>query len=147
MGVALHADHVHGLLQMFEPLLVLDAKALLLIHDHEAEIPELYVLGQQAVGADGDVHFAFRQIRQRRFEFLGCAKPAEHLGAHGEWLETPLEGLEVLKCQDCSRSENRHLLTVAQRFKGGAHHHLGLAKNPHRRTAGGPWVEGFPCRA
>ena len=80
------------------------------------------------MGADGDVHLAFRQVRQRRFEFLGCAKPAEHLGAHGEWLETPLEGLEVLKCEDCSRSQDRHLLAVAQRLEGGAHHHFGLAE-------------------
>jgi hypothetical protein len=42
----------------------LTPKALLLIHDDQAQIAKLDVLRKQAVGADGDIDFALRQIRQ-----------------------------------------------------------------------------------
>ena len=83
---------------MFKPFFVLDAEALLLIHDHQPKVTEYHVLRQKPVGADGNVHLAFPQIRQSRLEFFGRTKSAEHLGPYGEGLEPPLEGLEVLKC-------------------------------------------------
>ena len=66
IGVALMLMHVHALLEVLEALLVLDAEALLLVHDDQAQILELDVLRKQAVGADGDVDLAFGQIRDRR---------------------------------------------------------------------------------
>ena len=107
---------------------MLDAEALLLIHDHQAEIAELDVLREQAVGADGDIDLALGQVGQRRLEFLGRAEAAEHLDAHRERLEAPLEGLEVLKCEHRGGRQHGHLLAIAQRLEGGAHHHLGLAE-------------------
>ena len=65
-GVALMLITSTVLLELLEPLLVLHAEALLLVHDHQAQIAELHVLREQAVGADGDIDLAFGQIRQRR---------------------------------------------------------------------------------
>ena len=90
--------YVHRFLELFEPLLVLDAEALLLIHDHQAQVAKLHVLREQPVRADGDIDLAFRQIGQRGLEFLGRAEAAEHFDAHGKRLKAPLEGLEMLKC-------------------------------------------------
>src|ERR1019366_9239044 len=78
-------------------LLVFDSEALLLIDDHEAEIPELDVFRKQAVGADGDVDFALGEIRYRSLQLLGRAKAAKHLHADREGLEAAFEGFEMLK--------------------------------------------------
>ena len=51
-------QHVHGLPQLLEPFLVLDAEALLLVDDDQAQILELHVLADQAMGADDDVDAA-----------------------------------------------------------------------------------------
>ena len=52
-GEHIHPDEV--LLQLF---LVLHAKALFLVDDDKTEVVELYVLGQQPVGAHHDIHAA-----------------------------------------------------------------------------------------
>ena len=41
--------------QLLEALLVLDAEPLFLVDDHQAEIAELHIFLQQAMGADDDV--------------------------------------------------------------------------------------------
>ena len=43
---------------------MLDAEALFLVDDHQTQIAELDVLREQAVGADGDIDLAFREIVQ-----------------------------------------------------------------------------------
>jgi len=50
---------------VLEALFVLDPEALLLVDDYEAQILELNVLRKQAMGADGDVDPALRQIHNR----------------------------------------------------------------------------------
>ncbi len=77
---------------------MLDAEALLLVDDHQAQIAELDVLGKQAVRADGEIDLAFGQVGEAGRQFLGTAEAAEHLDAHRKGLEAPLEGLEMLKC-------------------------------------------------
>ena len=71
-------------LQLLQPLLVLDAEALLFVDDHQAEIAELDVLRKQAVGADGEIDLAFGEIGQRGLQLLRGAEAAEHLDAHRE---------------------------------------------------------------
>ena len=53
-----HRQHVHVGAQRLEVLLVLDAEALLLVDDDEAEVLELHLGAEQAVRADDDVDAA-----------------------------------------------------------------------------------------
>src|ERR1019366_4855237 len=82
---------------------------------------------KQAVGADGDVDFALGEIRYRSLQLLGRAKPAEHLHADREGLEAAFEGFEMLKYENCSRSQDDDLFTIPESFEGGAHDDFGLA--------------------
>ena len=50
-----HGQDIDLLAQVFEPFLVLDAEALLLVDDHQAEVLELDVLAHEAVRADDDI--------------------------------------------------------------------------------------------
>ena len=70
MGVAVMREHVDVGLELLDALLVLDAEALLLVDDEQAEILELDVLGQQPVGADD-------ARRPRRLQ------PVDHLAGPG----------------------------------------------------------------
>ena len=51
-------EHIHADESLFQLLLVLDAEALLLVDDDQPQIMELYIVGQQPVGADNDVYCA-----------------------------------------------------------------------------------------
>src|ERR1019366_724884 len=110
-------------------LLVFDPKALLLVDNYQAQIFELDVFGEQAVGADCDVDSALGQIHYRSLQLLGRAKPAEHLHAHREGLEAAFEGFEMLKYQYCSWRQDNDLLAVPEGFKSGAHDDFGLAES------------------
>ena len=44
--------------QLLQPFLVLDAEALFLVDDHQAELLELHRFRQDRMGADHDVHRA-----------------------------------------------------------------------------------------
>ena len=44
---------------------MLDAETLLLVHNDQTQILKLDILGQQAMGADGDIDLALRQVGQR----------------------------------------------------------------------------------
>ena len=54
-------QHVHLELQLAEQLLLLDAEALLLVDDHQAEVLAADVAREQPVGADQDVHPALAE--------------------------------------------------------------------------------------
>ena len=60
-----HRQHVDRRPQLLEPLLVLDAEALLLVDDDQAQVLELHVLRQQPVRADDDVDLAVREPLER----------------------------------------------------------------------------------
>ncbi len=58
-----HGEHVDIFADFLEALFVRHAEALLFIHDEQAQIVKLHVLGKQAMRSDDHVHFA-------RFEFV-----------------------------------------------------------------------------
>ncbi len=66
IGVALMAIASMPLRDFLQPLLVLDAEALLFVDDHEAEILPLDVLREQPMRADHQIDFALRDIRRAR---------------------------------------------------------------------------------
>ena len=105
-----------------------DSEALLLVHDHQAQVLELHIPRKQAMGADGDVNLAGGDVGYDFFQLFGRAKTAEHLDAHGERLEAVLEGFEMLEAENGGRREHRHLLAVPQRLEGRAHDDFGFAE-------------------
>ena len=106
---------------------MLDAEALLLVDDHEPQVFEPDVPGQEPVGSDDDVDRAGGQPRDRLLRLL-LALEARELGqAHGEPGEALLEGLVVLGDEQRGGHEDRHLFAVLDGFEGGAQGDLGLA--------------------
>ena len=146
-GRGAHGQHVHVLRDLFEPLFVADAEALLFVHDQQAQVAELDVLRQQPVRADENVHLAVGQIRQHRLDLLGRAEAAEHFDAHREGRETALESFVVLERQDGGGRQHRHLLAVAQRLERRAHGHFGFAETHVAAQQAVHGARASPCRA
>ena len=122
-----HGQHVDLLAHLLQPLLVAHAEALLLVDDEQAQVLELDVFREQAMGPDEDIDLAGCDAIQDRRLLLGGAKAARHLDADGKVGEAPLECLVVLQGEHGGRREHRHLLAILHRLEGGAHGHLGLA--------------------
>jgi len=93
------------LAQLFKPLLMRHAEAVLLVDNHQAEVFKLHVLLQQAVRADDDINRALAQAVQDLLDFLGREKTADHLDAHRMIAKTAAEGLQVLLRQDRRRRQ------------------------------------------
>ena len=55
IGVADSREHVHVPAHLLEPFLVRHAEALLLVHDKQAKIMKVHILGEQAVRADENI--------------------------------------------------------------------------------------------
>ena len=122
-----HRQHVdvdpHGL----QAFLVLDAEALLLVDDDQAEVLELHLLAEQAMGADDDVDLAVGDAVDD-LAGLGVALEARQLRhADGEPGEAGGERRVVLRDEQRRRHEHRDLLAVLDGLEGGAHGDLGLA--------------------
>ena len=61
--------------QLLQLLLVRDAEALLLVHDHEAEVLELGRFGEDRMGADHKVNLTVLQPLTGLGGFLGRDQP------------------------------------------------------------------------
>ena len=122
-----HGEHVHFRAHLLDAFFVAHAEALLLVHHQQAEVGELHVLGQQAVGADQDVHFAGFHSLQNFFHLLGRPEAADHFDRQRKRRESLLESFVVLEREDSSGREHGDLLVVAQGLEGGAHRDFGLA--------------------
>ena len=129
IGVALMVSTSTFFLHLLQPLLVLDAEALLFVDHQQAEIVELDVLREQAMRADRRCPLCPPPV-----------PPATALISFGERKRLSISTrtgkgwkrrLKVSKCwrhENGGRSEHRHLLAVAERFEGRAHGHFGLAE-------------------
>src|ERR1035438_4792685 len=107
---------------------MLDPETLLLVDNHQPQIPELDVFRKQAMGTNSDVNLALGEIRDGSLQLFGRTKPAEHLHTHREWLETAFKGLEMLKYENCSRRQDDHLLAVPEGFERRPPHNFVLAE-------------------
>ncbi len=122
-----HGQHVDVGAELLQLLLVLDAEALLLVDDDQAQVLELGLGREQPVGADDDVHRALAQALQGRLRLGLGLEAGQRLHVHRE-LGVPLaERPEVLLDQQGRRHEYGDLLAVLDRLEGGAHRDLGLA--------------------
>ena len=126
-GRGRQSQHVHVLLHLLDLLLVGHAKALLLVHDQKAEVPELHILGQDPVGADHNVHHALAQVLQGLFLLGRGAEPAEHIHPHRKILHALDKRVVMLLGQDGGGHQVHHLFAVLHRLEGGSEGHLGFA--------------------
>ena len=92
-----------------------------------AELGELDVLRQQAVGADEDVDLAGGQALAQLPHLQRRAEARDHLDRHRKAGEAAAEGLQVLVGENRRRRQHRHLVAAVDRLEGGPHRHLGLA--------------------
>ena len=65
-----HGEHIHAGLERLNVFLVLHAKALLLVHDDEAEVLPVHTGLEEAVGADDDIDAAIGQPLEDVLRFL-----------------------------------------------------------------------------
>ena len=122
-----HGQHVDGGAQPLELLLVLDAEALLLVDDDQAEVLERDLAREQAVGADDQVD---RAVLEPGDDLLGLGvalEPGQGLDHDGELGVALGEGLQVLLDQQRGRHEDRDLLAVLDRLERRPDRDLGLA--------------------
>ena len=120
-------QHVHLCAPLLEPLLVLHAEALLLVHDQEAQRLEADIAGKEPVRPHDDVAASLEQ-RLENLALLGLGlKAGEHLGADREALKPSGERPVVLVGQDGGRDEDRRLPLVHHRLERGPDGDLGLA--------------------
>ena len=91
-------------------LLVLDAEMLLLVHDHQAQVAEPDLFGQDRMGADHDLDRAVLQARPRLRRLLARHHPRQLTHLDRPAGEPFGEGLEVLTRQQGGRGHHGHLL-------------------------------------
>jgi hypothetical protein len=121
-------QHVHVLAQLLQPLLVLDAEALLLVDDDEAEVLELHLLGQEGVGADDDLRRARLELGAGLVRLLGGDQARQVAHLHRPALVAVAEGLEVLAGQQGRGADHGHLLAAHGHHEGATQGDLGLAE-------------------
>ena len=108
-------EDVDGGAEGLEPLLVLDAEALLLVDDDQAEILELHVLLHQAMGADEDVDGAGGGVLEDLADLASRAEAVDDLDPEGELGHPLAEGAVVLLGQDGGGHEDGDLLAGVDR--------------------------------
>ncbi len=122
-----HRDDVDLQLELAQQLLLLDAEALLLVHDQQPEVLRPHVAREQPVRADQDVGLAVGEAADR-LALLGRGAEAADVLDHERVVAQALgERAEVLLGEDRRRHEHHHLLAAARRLDRGAQRDLGLA--------------------
>ena len=106
---------------------MLDAEALLLVDDHEAEVLDLHAGLQQAVRADDQVDRAVGEALEGLLGLLVGLEPRQRPDRHRELAEPLGERRVVLLHQQRRRHEQDDLLAVLDRLERRAYGDLGLA--------------------
>ena len=123
-----HREDVDVGLQLLQRILVLDAEALLLVDDHQPEVLEDDLLGEDAVGADHHVDRPVGEAGDDLSRLLVGLEARQRTHLDGEAGEALGEGLEMLLDQERGGNEHRDLLAVLDRLERRAHGDLGLAE-------------------
>ncbi len=121
-------EHVHLEPELAKQLLLGDAEALLLVHDHEAEVLGGDVPREDAMRADQDVHLALRVVGEDALHLGRLAEAAHHLDGHGQVAVALPKCVQVLLREDRGRGEQQRLRAVRDRDEGGADGDFGLAE-------------------
>ena len=121
-------QHVYGLGQLFQVLLVRYAEALFLVHNQQAQVLELDVLLNDPVRADQDVDFPAPQLAQNNLLLRGRTEAREQFGADGIALEPAPDRIVVLPGQQRGGHEHGDLLAVENAFESRAQGDFRLAE-------------------
>ena len=105
---------------------MLHAEALLLVHDQQPQVLEPHLAGEQAVGADHDVHGAVGDALDGGLRIGRGLEAGQAPHGHREAGVALGEGVQMLLRQQRGGSQHRHLLAVLDGLEGGAHGDLGL---------------------
>ena len=139
-------EHVDLQLQLAQQLLLLDAEALLLVDDHEAEVLRPHVAREQAVRADQDVDASRGEARERVADLGRLAQARDHLDLQREVGQTLAEGAQVLLGEDRRRHQHHHLLAARPRPCGRRAARPRSCRSRRRRRSAGPSGARTPCR-
>ena len=121
-------EHVNLLAQVLELLLVLHAKALFLVNDHQAQVFGVHIGRKQAVRADKHVNRALGERLECALLLRRCAEAAEHLDLKAKRSKALKERLVVLLGQNGRGAEHHDLAAGVHALKRRAQSDLGLAK-------------------
>ena len=121
-------QHIHAFGDLFQPLLMGHAEALLFVHHQKPQILELDAFLQQLVGADDHIHTAASHILQCLRLLLGSPEPAEDIHIYREAPEPGDGGLVVLLGKHCGGYQNGHLLAVHNGLHNGPEGNLRFAE-------------------
>ena len=120
-------QHVDLQLELAQQLLLLDAEALLLVDDQQAEVLRAHVAREQPVRADQDVDLAALEGRRRVARLLRRAEARDHVDRERVVAQALAERAEVLLGEHRGRHQEHHLLAVLGGLERGAQRDLGLA--------------------
>ena len=120
-------EHVHLLGQLLELLLVLDAEALLLVDDQQAQILKFHVLLEEAVGADEQIDAPLLQPPQGVLHLGLGAEAADHVDLHRVLGKALLGRQVVLPGQHGGGHQDGGLFAVQHTLHDGPEGHLRLA--------------------
>ena len=121
-------EHVDLLAQVFELLLVLHTKALLLVDDHHAQVLGVHIGRKQAVRADEHINRALGKRLERALLLRRRAEAAEHFDLEAKRGKALKERLIVLLGQNGRGAEHHDLAAGVHALKRRAQGNLGLAK-------------------
>ena len=121
-------EHVNLLAQVLELLLVLHAKALFLVNDHQAQVLGVHIGGKQTMRADEHVDRTLGKRLERALLLRRRAEAAEHLDLKAKRGKALKERLVVLLGQNGRGTEHHDLAAGVHALKRRAQGDLGLAK-------------------
>ena len=108
--------------------LVFDPKALLLIHNQQTQIIELYICRKQAVRTNNNIDFSFKETFQNNFLF--CIGPEAADDLNDEWciFKAFDERFVMLLSQNCSWYQDSDLFFLLCSFECTAHGNFSFSK-------------------
>ena len=121
-------EHVDLLAQVLELLLVLHAKALFLVDDHQAQVLGVHIGRKQAVRADEHIDRALGKCLERALLLRRRAEAAEHLNLEAKRSKALKERLVVLLGKNGRGAEHHDLAAGVHALKRRAQGNLGLAE-------------------
>ena len=121
-------EHVNLLAQVLELLLVLHAKALLLVNDHQAQVLGVHIGRKQTMRADEHINRALGKRLERALLLRRGAEAAEHFDLEAKRGKALKERLVVLLGQNGRGAEHHDLAAGVHALKRRTQGDLGLAK-------------------
>ena len=121
-------EHVDLLAQVLELFLMLHAKALLLVDDHQAQVLGVHIGRKQTVRADEHIDRALGKRLECALLLRRGTEAAEHLDLQAKRGKALKECLVVLLGQNGRGAEHHDLAARVNALKGRAQGDLGLAK-------------------